>query len=146
MLYAPAPSSWPMPDRLASKSWTSPDSITSSVRGNFRAHAMLTIWCRSGAGSNPKFYPFHATFQPWHDRERGGGVWVIIGCASKVKQTQATLRTCFCPIRHDKRLKLAGGVRTEQVFIWNNAWLLAMAWTYLTREGSAACTVAPKLD
>lgn len=43
MLYAPAPSSWPMPDRLASKSWASPDSITSSVRGNFRAHAMATI-------------------------------------------------------------------------------------------------------
>ena len=41
MLYAPAPSSCPIPDRLASKSWTSPDSITSSVRGSFRAHAMM---------------------------------------------------------------------------------------------------------
>lgn len=50
MLYAPAPSSWPMPDRLASKSWTSPDSITSSVRGNFRAHAMAYDFreCSSG--------------------------------------------------------------------------------------------------
>lgn len=51
MLYAPAPSSWPMPDRLASKSWASPDSITSSVRGNFRAHAMATIRGSDGVGS-----------------------------------------------------------------------------------------------
>lgn len=46
ILYAPAPSSCPMPERLASKSWTRPDSITSSVRGNFRAHAMVTM-CRA---------------------------------------------------------------------------------------------------
>ncbi|KAJ3587092.1 hypothetical protein NHX12_013482 [Muraenolepis orangiensis] len=30
-----------MPERLASKSCTKPDSITSSVRGNFSAHAMV---------------------------------------------------------------------------------------------------------
>lgn len=60
MLYAPAPSSWPMPDRLASKSWASPDSITSSVRGNFRAHAMATITGSDGVGSrlNPHFNLF----------------------------------------------------------------------------------------
>lgn len=60
MLYAPAPSSWPMPDRLASKSWASPDSITSSVRGNFRAHAMATITGSDGVGPrlNPHFNLF----------------------------------------------------------------------------------------
>lgn len=31
-----------MPDRLASKSCTSPDSITSSASGSFRAQAILT--------------------------------------------------------------------------------------------------------
>ena len=49
ILYAPAPSSWPMPERLASKSCTKPDSITSSVRGNFSAQAMVTTLKAHGA-------------------------------------------------------------------------------------------------